>query len=430
MLDLVDGSSGLGRLAARIAVSVALGAAAAGSLSGCGGIGGGTSAVTQSQTLTIYSSLPVQGPDAARQQSIVNGEKLALSEVGGRVGPFHVSFASLTDSDKAAGSWTVTDTLQAARVASSDRSAIAYIGDFDSPATAISLPLLNEGGILQISPASTYIGLTQAAPTDGRGEPDRYYPSAGPRTFARLAPSDAVEAQASLAYMKHLGVRRLFVIDDYDTFDADLAAIALATAGATGVPVVGHAQVDTRPSRSTPADYQPEAAAVVAARADGVLFGGTPGLGTQALWQALHNAAPRAKLFAASSLATPAFLAALGPAAAAATFVTSPVLSAASYGPAAQAMLRRYRSAFGIAPTAYSLYGYEAMSAALAAIRVAGANGGDRASVVRAFFGLGTRDSVIGRYAITPTGDTTSRTMAGYRVAGDGSLRFDRRLSR
>jgi branched-chain amino acid transport system substrate-binding protein len=411
--------------AARIAVAVA----AAASLSACGGIGAGAGAAAQSQTLTIYSSLPVQGPDQARQSSIVNGEKLALSDAGGHVGAFHISFASLTDSDLKAGSWTPGDTLQAARVASSDRSAIAYIGDFDSPATAISLPLLNESGILQISPASTYIGLTQAAPTDGRGEPDRYYPSAGPRTFARLAPSDVVESRALVAYMKALGVRRLFVIGDYDVFDADLAAIVAQTAPAGGVPVVGHAQVDTLPSRATAADYRQQAAAVVAAHADAVLVGGADGPGVRALWQAVHAAAPRAKLFASSSLATPAFVAATGPAAAV-TYVTSPVLDPSSYPAAAQRVLRAYRSTFGIAPTAYSLYGYAAMSSAIDAIRAAGANGGDRASVVRAFFGMGVRNTVIGRFGITPTGDTTLTTVAGYRVGADGRLRLDRLVSR
>jgi branched-chain amino acid transport system substrate-binding protein len=411
--------------AARIAVAVA----AAASLAGCGGIGAGAGAASTAQTLTIYSSLPVQGPDSARQESIVNGEKLALSDAGGHVGAFHVSFASLTDSDTKAGTWTAGDTLQAARVASSDRSAIAYIGDFDSPATAISLPLLNESGILQISPASTYIGLTQAAPTDGRGEPDRYYPSAGPRTFARLAPSDAVEGRALIAYMKALGVRRLFVIGDYDVFDADLASIVAQTASAGGVPVVGHAEVDTMPSRATISDYRQQAAAVLAAHADAVLVGGADGPGVRALWQAVHAAAPRAKLFASSSLATPAFVAAAGPSAPV-TYVTSPVLEPSAYPPQAQRVLRAYRSTFGIAPTAYSLYGFAAMSSALDAIRAAGANGGDRASVVRAFFGLGPRNSVIGRFAIMPTGDTTSTMIAGYRIGADGQLRFDRVVSR
>ncbi|MEA2301194.1 MAG: branched-chain amino acid transport system substrate-binding protein [Solirubrobacteraceae bacterium] len=416
------------RWAARIAVLVAAAVAAGSSLAGCGGIGGGgAAAADQAQTLTIYSSLPLQGPDQARQTSIVDGEKLALAEAGGRVGPFHVSFASLTDSNPRAGSWTPDDTLQAARTASSDRSTIAYLGDWDSPASAISLPLLNESGILQVSPASTYVGLTEASPTDGRGEPDRYYPSAGPRTFARLAPSDVVEAQAMVAYMSELGVRRLFVIGDYDVFNADIAGIVATLAPERGIAVVGHARIDTRSTQARPADFTQRVAGVAVTRADAVIVGGTAGAGVEALWQALHAGAPRAKLFAASSLATPAFAAAAGRTGSA-TYVTSPVLEATAYPAAAQRMLRRYRAAFGIDGTPYSLYGYEAMKYTLDAIRAAGSHGGDRASVVRAFFGMGPRDSVLGRYAITPSGDTDLTNMAGYRVGSDGRLRFDRLL--
>jgi hypothetical protein len=35
---------------------------------------------------------------------------------------------------------------------------------------------------------------------------------------------------------------------------------------------------------------------------------------------------------------------------------------------------------------------------------------------------------VLGRYAITPSGDTDLTNMAGYRVGSDGRLRFDRLL--
>ncbi|MGI8802958.1 MAG: ABC transporter substrate-binding protein, partial [Solirubrobacteraceae bacterium] len=150
--------------------------------------------------------------------------------------------------------------------------------------------------------------------------------------------------------------------------------------------------------------------------------------GARALWQALHAAAPQAKLFAAGSLATPAFAAAAGPTAPA-TYVTSPVLEARRYPASAQEVLRRYRTTFGTDPTAYSLYGYEAMDSILAAIRVAGSHAGDRASVVRAYFALGVRDSVLGRYSVTANGDTTLANMAGYRVGPDGRLRFDRLLA-
>ena len=79
-----------------------------------------------------------------------------------------------------------------AHTASSDLSTVAYIGDLDSASTAISLPLNNENDILQISPGTaTSASPTPARPTSRR--PDDCYPN-GPRTFARLIPSDTVEA--------------------------------------------------------------------------------------------------------------------------------------------------------------------------------------------------------------------------------------------
>ncbi len=69
-------------------------------------------------------------------------------------------------------------------MAAQDTSTIAYLGDFDSGATAISLPLMNAAGILQVSPASPYVGLTSSFEA-GQDEPERFYLS-GKRTFVRL----------------------------------------------------------------------------------------------------------------------------------------------------------------------------------------------------------------------------------------------------
>ena len=79
-----------------------------------------------------------------------------------------------------------------ARHAVQDRSTIAYIGDFSSGASAVSAPITNAAGILQVSPASTYGGLTRADGGD-KGEPEKYSPS-GKLTFARVIPNDIVQA--------------------------------------------------------------------------------------------------------------------------------------------------------------------------------------------------------------------------------------------
>src|SRR5919199_462213 len=113
-----------------------------------GGTSGGGS--TGSTTLTIYSSLPLQGDSRPQSVSVVNGEKLALEKAGGKVGKFTIKYVSLDDSTAAAGKWDPGATSANARKAAQDKSTIPYLGEFNSGATAISLPVLNEAGILQI----------------------------------------------------------------------------------------------------------------------------------------------------------------------------------------------------------------------------------------------------------------------------------------
>jgi branched-chain amino acid transport system substrate-binding protein len=58
------------------------------------------------------------------------------------------------------------------------------------------------------------------------------------------------------------------------------------------------------------------------------------------------------------------------------------------------------------------------MSAVLAAIRAAGARGNDRQRVIEEFFAIRNRASVLGRYSVTPSGDTTLGRFAVDRVVG------------
>ena len=408
-------------------------------LAGCGkrGTVQGGNDVFSATTLTVYSVLPFQGSDSAVQTSIVNGERLALYQAGGHVsfpighgrsGNFHVSFVSLNDATQiGAGQWTKQATANSAKLSSQDQSAVAYIGDFDSGATAFSLPLNNENDVLQITPGSPYTGFTDT----GRGvlpnDPSHYYPF-GVRTLARLVPSNAGQATATLAYMRSLGVHRLYwLADTSDPRNADIGPQVARSAAGAGIAVVGHSSLSTAPT-TPPSVYAAIARTVAATRADAVLFGAEAGPGAQSVWSRLHTALPRAKLFIPSALAVPAFLVGLG-AAASATDVASPYLEPDQYPPQAKAVFSAYRRTFGSAPTVYTLYGYEAMRDVLAAIRKAGRHAADRESLRKAFFGLGTITGVIGTYRIDARGDTSMRSFDGYRVGAGGQLVLDRRIS-
>ena len=90
-------------------------------------------AETTGSQLTIYSSLPLQGPSAAISQQIVNGEKLALADAGGRAGPFKIGYVSLDDANPTSGRWNPGVTATNAKTAAQDTSTIAYLGDSTRP---------------------------------------------------------------------------------------------------------------------------------------------------------------------------------------------------------------------------------------------------------------------------------------------------------
>jgi branched-chain amino acid transport system substrate-binding protein len=404
-------------------------------LAGCGTSGtvqGGNDTFSAT-TLTVYSDLPLLGPDAAAMSEIVNGEILALYEHDGHVGRLHVSLESLNDyADAAVSDPLLPDPLrspplqiaQSAHTASSDLSTVAYIGDYDAAATAISLQLNNQNDILQISPGSSYVGFTDPSAVDLPGDPGVFYPYHGPRTFARLVPSDAVEAKAIVTWMRSLGVRRLDLLEDDSNppYDAVIAALVAADAPAAGITVVGyHRGVDTQ-ARSSEDAYAQLAGSLAGEHPDAVLLGGVANAGAEALWRELHLVLPRAKLFAPSTLATSAFLTGLGGPAASATYVTSPILEPDQYPAAAQRVFAEYRALLQQAPSAYALYGYDAMNDILLAIAKAGREAADRPDLLTAFFKLGEIHGTLGDYRIDADGDTSLTRFDGYRVAPGGGL--------
>ncbi len=386
-------------------------AAAAAVLAGCAGAGASGGSEATGTQLAVYSSLPLQGPTAGISQQMVNGEKLALSQAGGHVGKFKIGYVSLDDANPTSGQWSPGVTATDAKTAAQDTSTIAYLGDYNSAATAVSLPLINAAGILQVSPASPYQGLTSSLDA-GQDEPERFYPS-GHRTFGRLAPGDAVQAAAQIQLMSALGVRKLYVLDDEDPFEVPLASLVAADAAAAGVTVFAHDSIAT----PTGATYTGEIEKIVKSGAQAVFLAGGGGPGVVALWQALHSADPQLLLLGPSSMDSEEFSSQLG-AAASSTYLTTPILAERLYPPAAQRVLSAYRRDFGGEAGPYVLYGYEAMSVVLDSIRRARGHGNDRVAVIERYFATRNRNSVLGRYSVLPNGETTLSRYGVDRVRG------------
>jgi len=377
-----------------------------------GGCGSQNPAEATGEQLAIYSSLPLQGPTAKVSQETVNGERLALSQAGGHAGRFRVGYVSLDDSDPRDGRLDPGVTAANAKIAAQDTSAIAYIGEYNSAATAVSLPLINAAGILQVSPASPYVGLTSSQKA-GQYEPQRFYPT-GRRTFGRLQPGDPGQASAQVELMRALGVHRLYVLDDQNPFAVPLSELIAGGARRGGIAVVAH---DSLPI-ALGGSFQGEVAKIAASGAQAVFFAGGGSAGAVALWRALHRAKPSLLLLGSSAMAGDAsFTSAIGDAARS-TYLTTPLLSPSDYPQAAERVLKLYRERFGADPGPNALYGYEAMSLVLDAISRAGRHGNNRQVVIGRFFATRDRDSVLGRYSMRADGESTLARYGVDRVLG------------
>src|SRR4051794_14080423 len=117
------------------ALSAVVVAAAVAALPGCASEGITRGGAVLSDTLTVYSLLP--DPRVPAAADMIDGEKLALAQAGGRAGGRTVNFVSLEEgADGKPG-----DVADAARDVISDTQVIAAIGGLDSAGTRTSAPL-------------------------------------------------------------------------------------------------------------------------------------------------------------------------------------------------------------------------------------------------------------------------------------------------
>ena len=404
----------------RFAFSASLLGAVALLISACGSSSssssGGGSCVS-GNTLTIYSSLPFDPTDKPQSQDVVDGEKLALQKAGNKVGKYNIKYVSLDDATPAEGKWEAGQVSSNARTAAQNQNTILYLGEFNSGATAVSLPILNRSGILQISPSNTAVGLTKKSADPA--EPAKYYPT-GKRTYGRVVPADNIQSAAQVSYMKSLGVKKLYVLDDKEVYGKGVGDGVAADAKKAGIQVLGDEGIDPKA-----ANYRSLAQKMKSAGADAFFFGGITANNAVQLWGDIFAANPNIKGFGPDGVAETSFSSKIPAATMKDTFITNPTLPPNLYPPSAQKFFTDFKTTYGHDPEPYAIYGYEAMNAALQAIKNAGDKGNCRENVIKGFFAIKNKQSVLGTYSIDADGDTTITDYGGNTIK-NGKLTFDK----
>ncbi len=419
---------GIPAVAALAVVALAAaGCSSSSSSSSSGATGGSTSAASGGNVVDVYSSLPMQGGSSAQTIPLVNGIKLALAQANNKAGQFTVNYKELDDSTAAAGKWDAGQTQANAKEAATDPKAVYYIGEFNSGASEVSIPILNQGGVPQVSPANTYVGLTTSLPGSAAGEPTKYYPS-GARTYLRIVPIDSIQAAADLMGMKQAGCTKVAVANDKEAYGSGLATLLGLEKGFYGVNIVSNTGIDP-----TAANFRTFAQTVKASGADCFFFAGIVSNGAVQITKDVNAAVPTAKIFGGDGVCTDSYTAASkgGVPANIDPLIecTVATLNLQVY-PGGKDFLAAYKAKYGSAePDPYAIYGYEAMKLGLDTIAKLGADGSNKAKVLATLFATTARSSVLGTYGFDKNGDTTLKSYGLYRVGANGEPSFSTTLT-
>jgi len=379
--------------------------------------------------IKIGIDVPLVGADAGIGRAAEDGVRLAIDEANSQhVLPGYTLMLEAKNDvgasgmqDPSIGAVNVMELLSDARVA-------GMVGPLSSDVAKAEMPLTNQRGMAQISPATTASCLTQDTLESGCTGPDNLVPLLRPTgrvTYFRLVTPDNLQGAlaADFAY-KRLNYRRVFVVDDAEIDDAGLAPNFISQFTSDGGRITGHIHLQEM------SDYTAQLRKIASTGPDAIYFTGK---------SARIGAALRRQMGAIASLRTTPFW--LGNALTAAAFAqtigpqsTGPIYSIAASAdaaanPLAARFIQHYQSAYGPIGI-YSAGSYDCAWILINALKAAIGGGakppatpddGDAASGFRQSVLAATLktdyDGLTGHQSFDGDGDTVNRVISIYRLA-------------
>jgi branched-chain amino acid transport system substrate-binding protein len=278
------------RLAATLICAAAL------ALTGCLGSGGDEPARIRGDVATVYTSAPRHGVSTSAAEQVLAGERRALAERHGRAGALRVRLRELPATDNRDHPWDPGLVAANAHRAADDPTAMAYLGELDYGATAVSLPITNDADLLQVSPSDGLTSLLRRPPGRPRAGPERYYPT-GHRSFVRVGPVDLSEADRIVALLEDAGIDRFAIVFDREIYGRELAGQVVERASRAGLTPVA-----TEENRGRAEESQDIARALAENRPGAIVHLGVAGPATVPLLNAIADELPGVPLFASGGM--------------------------------------------------------------------------------------------------------------------------------
>ncbi|MFZ4815860.1 MAG: branched-chain amino acid ABC transporter substrate-binding protein [Phototrophicaceae bacterium] len=386
-------------------------------------------AAQEGEVVKIYTSWPLQGSMQPEGQSMLDAVNLALAhylEDNEGVGPagFTIEVVATDDASPTTGSWDGVIEAENAQRCVNDADCMVYFGTYNSGAAKVSMPITNEAGIVQITPANTYPGLTKPV---AEGEPEIYRPS-GEVNYFRTNAADDLQGSAGAAWAQCLGFERVYILDDRQLYGQGVADAFETRAGEIGLEIVGRSGVE-----STDIDFRSLLTDVLASGAD-LVYGGfvIDSGGPQVIQQMdeldLFNSG--VAFMGPDGLVSPALVEQVGgpDVVSGNVYLTFPGLTPQQLDSEGGIRFREdFVETYGYEPSAWSTYAYQSMQVILYAVDEAGEK--DRTAILETMRGIEEFEGITGTFGFDENGDPTFTTLAGNTIDETGEFVFDTSIS-
>ncbi len=357
----------------------------------------------------IVIALPLQ--QSVNGKAMWNAVQLLEREIQGRAGNHAVEFVYL-DSSAVEGSLSSTDAeKETAQQAADDPDVVAYIGCASSARAKVAIPILNEAGVVTLSPSATWPGLTK--PGFSPGAPGIFYPS-GVRTFFRVAPTDDIQGSAAAHWAVQLGAKRVYIVDNENLYGQGVAGIFEVAAHDVGLEVIAHDSYNG--SEISEAEVNSLAERIISTHPDLVFLGTSRFYGGGEVLAALRKRDPSIEVMVPDGMVKEQLLQEYPLEITDGVYGTGIALPADQL-PSQKAVqfVTAYRDAYGEIPSSFAVNTYEATSVVITAISQISSSV-NRSDVLQAMGNLGEYSGVLGEWSFADSGDMEPSLCSGWQV--------------
>ena len=367
------------------------------------------------KTVTVGLDLSLTGADAESAKRVEYGAMMAFDAVNakGGVNGYKIVVTPYDDGTATSGQYDPAQAATNARKMVSDKATVAAIGPQMSGAGKAMAPILSEGDLATITPASTNPDITDPKFAA------QYRPE-GKSIYFRTVATDAYQGPYMANYYADvLHVKTVYILDDSGAYGVGLADAFEAQAKKKGIKVLGRDRLDPRA-----ADYTAVLTKIKSLNPQAIYYGGVLQAGVKLAKQA-YDIVPNMIKGGGDGVDGPEMLTAVGYPANEGWYATVASPHVTDDAKAAD-WVKAYKAKYHVDPDDYSVTAYDAALVIIAAIKQVtdGGKAPTRAAVRDAIQAVKV-NTLQGPVSFDANGDLEDKTISVFQIRQDKSIPAD-----